>query len=113
MAHQMHDLKQAYAADGSPWATLRLDGGMSANDWVAQDLADMLDLEVERPHNVETTALGAAMLAAVGCGLHATLSDAAAMRSGVSSFVPHMDAATRERRLDQWRALLALELGQA
>lgn len=112
MAHQMHDLKQAYAADGSPWATLRLDGGMSANDWVAQDLADMLDLEVERPHNVETTALGAAMLAAVGCGLHATLSDAAAMRSGVSSFVPHMDAATRERRLDQWRALLALELGQ-
>ena len=42
---------------------------MAANDWLAQDLADMLALEVERPRFVETTALGAAMLAGLGAGL--------------------------------------------
>ena len=41
---------------------------MSVNDWMAQDLANILDLPVERPDFVETTALGAAILAAVGCG---------------------------------------------
>ena len=46
---------------------------MAANDWLAQDLADMLDLEVERPAFVETTALGAAMLAGVGVGLFGSL----------------------------------------
>ena len=61
MAHQMHDLAAAFAADGAPWPALRIDGGMSANDWMAQDLANILDLSVERPAFVETTALGAAM----------------------------------------------------
>ena len=56
---------------------------MAANDWLAQDLADMLDLPVERPAFVETTALGAAMLAGVGCGLFASLEEAAAMRGAV------------------------------
>ena len=56
---------------------------MAANDWLAQDLADMLDLEVERPAFVETTALGAAMLAGVGAGLFGSLEEAAAMRGAV------------------------------
>ena len=55
----------------APGQCLKIDGGMAANDWLAQDLADMLDLTVERPAFVETTALGAAMLAGVGCGLFA------------------------------------------
>ncbi len=66
MAHQTHDLAAAFAADGAPWKTLRIDGGMAANDWMAQDLADVLGIPVERPGFVETTALGAAMLAACG-----------------------------------------------
>ncbi|MFC3174018.1 glycerol kinase [Novosphingobium bradum] len=111
LAHQMHDLEQAYAGDGCVWRSLRLDGGMSANDWVAQDLADILRLPVERPRNVETTALGAAMLASVGCGLHASLSQAAAMRPGVARFVPGMEAGRRAARLDLWHELLARELG--
>ena len=49
MAHQTHDLMTAFAADGAAWECLKIDGGMAANDWLAQDLADMLDLEVERP----------------------------------------------------------------
>ncbi len=81
MAHQTSDLAQAFAADGAHWKTLRIDGGMSANDWMAQDLANMLDLTVERPDFVETTALGAAIAASVGAGLHPDLAGAAkAMR---------------------------------
>src|SRR3546814_2159366 len=49
LAHQCRDLMEAFAADGAAWQSLRIDGGMSANDWMAQDLADMLDLPVERP----------------------------------------------------------------
>ena len=77
MAHQTHDLAQAFAADGAAWKALRIDGGMSANDWMAQDLADMLELPVERPDMVETTALGAAILAGVGAGAFGSLEEAA------------------------------------
>jgi glycerol kinase len=108
MAHQTNDLAEAFAADGAPWSSLRIDGGMSANDWLAQDLADVLDLEVERPDLVETTALGAAMLAGVGAGIFATLEEAAgAMRGSVRHFSPHMDAARRSARLTAWRKAVA------
>ena len=108
MAHQTHGLAAAFAADGAPWHRLRIDGGMSANDWLAQDLADILDLPVERPDFVETTALGAALCAAVGAGLYATLEDAAgAMRGSGREFSPAMEADVREERLARWRRALA------
>lgn len=103
MAHQTHDLMTAFAADGAAWESLRIDGGMAANSWVAQDLADMLDLPVERPAFIETTALGAAMLAGVGRGLFGSLEEAAAMRGAVVTFTPAMDTKTRDERLSAWR----------
>jgi glycerol kinase len=102
MAHQAADLKTAFAADGSDWTKLRIDGGMVANDWLAQDLADMLNVEVERPVFTETTALGAAMLAALGAGLYPSLTAAAVMRGAVSSFTPNMAESSRTTRLDGW-----------
>ncbi|HXG81658.1 MAG TPA: glycerol kinase GlpK [Sphingomicrobium sp.] len=106
-AHQVHDLMQAFAADGEKWERLRIDGGMVANNWLAQDLADMLELTVERPAVVETTALGAAMLAAVGAGIYADLDEAAAAMGGeVTRFEPKMSAEERERRLSGWREAL-------
>jgi glycerol kinase len=110
MAHQTPALARAFAADGAPWQRLRIDGGMSANDWMAQDLADILALPVERPDMVETTALGAGILAAVGAGLFPTLQDAvAAMRGAVRTFTPAMDQSTRSDRLGRWsRALSAV-----
>ncbi|MGH6782396.1 MAG: FGGY family carbohydrate kinase, partial [Sphingomonadaceae bacterium] len=113
MAHQTHDLKSAFAADGADWQTLRIDGGMVANDWMAQDLADMLDLEVERPVFAETTAIGAAMLAGVGAGLFASLHDAAALRGAVARFVPAMDADVRRKRLAGWASAVRSVLGHA
>jgi len=108
-AHQVHDLMTAFEADGVRWERLRIDGGMVANDWLAQDLADMLDIPVERPGFVETTALGAAMLAAVGVGIHADLeSAAAAMDSGVTRFSAMIGKEARARRLNGWREALAL-----
>ncbi len=102
MAHQTHDLKTAFAADGADWAELRIDGGMVANDWMAQDLADILAIDVERPAFIETTALGAAMLAAVGSGLYTSLEDATAMRGGVTRFTPQLGADARRSRLTGW-----------
>ena len=108
MAHQTHDLASAFAADGAPWTHLRIDGGMSANDWMAQDLADILEIEVERPDFIETTALGAAILAAVGCGLHADLETAAlTMRSETTTFSPKMDGDVRTSRLARYSKALS------
>jgi glycerol kinase len=107
-ANQTRDLMEAFAADGAPWESLRIDGGMSANDWLAQDLADVLGIAVERPAMVETTALGAAMLAAVASGWFASLEEAGiAMRGDVRRFAPRMDEAVRNARLGAWREALA------
>jgi glycerol kinase len=110
MAHQANDLKNAFAADGTDWAELRIDGGMITNDWLAQDLADILNITVERPAFIETTALGAAMLAGVGAGLYHTLADTAVMRGTVEQFSAKMDAKLRRTRLDGWASAVARAL---
>jgi glycerol kinase len=111
MAHQTHDLKTAFAADGADWDVLRIDGGMVANDWMAQDMADILNLTVERPRFTETTALGAAMLAGVGCGLYDQLEAAVAMRGAVETFAPDLAPETRATRLDGWAKAVAGVIG--
>ncbi len=108
IANQTYDLATAFANDGAEWECLRIDGGMSANDWLAQDIADILGIAVERPHFVETTALGAAVAAATGVGWFGDLAEAvAAMRGGIDRFEPGMDDATREERLARWAKALA------
>ncbi len=108
MAMQTRDLATAFAADGAAWETLRIDGGMAANDWVAQDLADVLGVPVERPDMLETTALGAAMLAAYGCGWFDSLEGAARTMAGQRSrFVPNMANDVREARIAAWEKALA------
>ncbi|QNQ11591.1 FGGY family carbohydrate kinase [Sphingomonas alpina] len=111
MAHQAHDLKTAFAADGVDWQSVRIDGGMVANDWMAQDLADMLGVSVERPKFAETTALGAAMLAGVGCGLFDGLEAASVMRGSVETFEPAIDADIRAARLAGWKTAVDKVVG--
>ena len=113
MAHQAHDLKTAFAADGQDWQTLRIDGGMVANDWMAQDLADMLGVTVERPVFAETTALGAAMLAGVGVGLFTDLAEAAAMRGDVEQFAPQLGEDERQARLAGWATAVTSAIGDS
>jgi glycerol kinase len=107
MGQQTADLVDALAADGVAAARLRVDGGMVANNWLCQDLADSLGLSVDRPRVIETTALGAAMLAGVGAGIFADLAAAAAVMGGADrSFAPAIDAEVRVARRAQWRAAL-------
>ncbi|MAM37837.1 MAG: glycerol kinase [Erythrobacter sp.] len=109
MAHQTSDLASAFAADGAAWTSLRVDGGMSSNDWMAQDLADIIGLEVERPQFVETTALGAAICASVGAGIHGSLKEAAARMRGVTQkFVPDISPEAREARLARYHKALSV-----
>lgn len=108
MAYQTYDLATAYANDGAKWECLRIDGGMSANDWLAQDIADILNIPVERPHFVETTALGAAVAAATGVGWFDDLRQAVdAMRGKIDRFEPTMDSEVRDERLARWAKALA------
>jgi glycerol kinase len=112
VANQSFELQRAFAADGVDWSSLRIDGGMAANGFLAQDLADLLCLDVERPANVETSALGAAMLAGVGCGLFSSLVEAAAaVRGQTERFSPACDADARDRRIERWdRAVVAVRM---
>lgn len=74
---QTQDLLQAMAKDGVDIRTLRVDGGMVANNWLLQHLADILRVEVDRPQVTETTALGVAYLAGLQVGLYESLEDIA------------------------------------
>ena len=76
-------------------AAIRVDGGMAANDWFCQFLADMLEARVERPAELETTALGAAFLAGLATGVWPNLQALAATWKAAAVFTPRMDAPRR------------------
>ena len=95
-AHQTADLLDAAAADGLKPALIRIDGGMSANDWFAQTLADIVGLTVERPAVTETTAWGAAVLAGLGVGAFSDPADAP--RRPGQRFSPRGDPAPARAR---------------
>jgi glycerol kinase len=81
---------------------------MVVNDWLCQDLADACGLEVERPEIIETTAMGAAVLAGVGQGLFASLEEAAgAMRRVDRRFEPQVGDDARAQRRAAWRTAVA------
>lgn len=108
VAYQTGDLLGAMVADGGHDArTIRIDGGMAANDWFCQFLADMLDTRVERPANIETTAAGAAFLAGLAVGTWNNLSDVAASWTEDRSFVPLMKRGKRAELMKGWREALA------
>ncbi|GAA4008499.1 glycerol kinase GlpK [Sphingomonas humi] len=107
VSHQLVDLAAAFAGAGAEWHKLRIDGGMAVNDWLAQDLADMTRVEVTRPADIETTARGAALLAAVGAGIHPDLNTAAAAMIGEGvRFTPRDLGSERASRLAAWRTAL-------
>jgi glycerol kinase len=95
----LHTMLQA---SGVPLPGLRVDGGAAANDWLLQFQADLLDVPVERPDNVETTALGAAALAGLALGVWPTLEAFTATRRD-TRFTPRMDPGERAARTREWR----------
>jgi glycerol kinase len=82
---------------------VRVDGGMTANDWLMQFLADIIDFPVERPLVSETTALGAAMLALMQTYPSITLHDIEAQWKRDKSFQPSMDSTLRRQLIADWK----------
>ncbi len=106
---QTHDLLAAMKADWQGTQktqasnVLRVDGGMVASDWTMQRLADILDAPVDRPRVLETTALGAAYLAAHDAGLQPAPADFARDWQLEHRFVPELAPALRARKLAGWK----------
>jgi len=103
MAYQTYDLKAAFADDNAAWHELRVDGGMVNNSWMVQNLANILNVRIDRPDFIETTALGAAMLAAVGAGIYANLEEAKIMIGDVKEFNCDMSNEERDALLTGWQ----------
>lgn len=102
VCYQTKDLQRAMQADGQRPNALRVDGGMVANDWLMQFLADVLGSTVDRPVVTETTALGAAYLAALQSGMLASLDDIEAMWQCEQRFEAVMSKQERDDLYGGW-----------
>ena len=108
VCYQTVDLIDAMVADGAARpARLRADGGMAANSWMLQRLADLGDITVERPAVIETTALGAAYLAGLQAGVYRSLDDVAQHWSLDARFEPSLDAGERRTLIGGWHEAVA------
>ena len=112
LAYQTRDVVDTMAAEsGRSLAGMRVDGGAAANDFLMQFQADVLGVAVDRPKLVETTALGAALLAGRGVGLWKSATKLRAVRKPDRIFKPRMKAEKREALYDGWRRAVAAARG--
>ena len=103
IAYQSEDLMQAMIRDsGRTPERLQVDGGASANAFLMQFQADISHIPVVRPQVLETTALGAALLAGLGCGMYSGTEELAGLWKKDLEFTPRMDEATRRMNLRGW-----------
>lgn len=108
IAYQVRDVIVAMERDlGRSVPELRADGGASANPYLMQFQADILDKPVRRPAVAETTAIGAAMLAGLAIGLWSSQAELAIFRRGERVFSPRMSTKMREGLLEGWRDAVA------
>ena len=107
VSYQSQDLLAAMASDGLTPKVVRVDGGMIANDWLAQNLADQLGIDVDRPKVTETTALGAAYLAGLRVGLFASIEALAENWQLDQRFQRQLSADVAEQRYVGWQAAVA------
>jgi len=103
VAYLTSDLFAAMANDGIKPTSLRVDGGMVANDWFLQFLADVLGMQLCRPVVMETTALGAAYLAGRHLGIYGNFEAFAALWRGDGEFEPRITEGQRSDLLDGWQ----------
>ena len=108
VCYQSRDLLTAMAADiGEVPHAIRVDGGMVANNWLMQFLADILGITVERPQVTETTALGVAYLAGLQLGLYPDLAAIAQHWQRQQRFDVGMDESVRQRLYEGWQDAVA------
>jgi len=100
---QTRDLLDAMRADGAALKSLRVDGGMVANDWLMQRMANILGMPVERPRYIESTIRGAAALAGLAAGLYPSLDAISAQWALDRAFEPQLASDEREALYAGWR----------
>ena len=104
---QTQDLLSAMRQDGALPTILRVDGGMVQNSWVTQHLADILQLPVDRPECIETTALGVAYLAGLKAGIFSDVEEIASRWQLEKRFAPDMAPETAHDLYEGWQAAVA------
>ena len=102
IAFQTRELLDAMQSDGGKISSIKVDGGMSNNSFFSQLLADTLKTEIYRPKDIETTALGAAYLAAIGSGF-AKKEDLKEFWKIDKKFLPKNDL---DRKFETWQEYL-------
>jgi glycerol kinase len=108
IAYQTRDVADAMVADsGRRLTALRVDGGAAANDFLLQFQADVLGIPVQRPKMLETTALGAAALAARAAGMWPSGRPPGATGAIERVFRPRLSRAVREEKYARWQAAVA------
>ena len=104
IAYQAHDVIKAMEADAGIRLTgLKVDGGASANDFLMQTQADMIQAQVNRPSCVETTAMGAAYLAGMAVGYWKDQEEVKANWSIDRTFEPEISVEEQEKRMKGWK----------
>lgn len=104
LAYQNEDLLAAMESDiGRKINSLKVDGGVSNNNFVMQFQSDVSDLEVIRYKSIESTALGAAFLAGLEAGLYTSLNDIIENRDIAMKFTPNISEEERNSKLCEWR----------
>jgi glycerol kinase len=112
VAYQTRDLLEAMLEDAgmSKNIALRVDGGMTASDWTMQFLADMIGVGVDRPHCLETTALGAGYLAGLDAGLYPEPEQFQKRWALERHFAPGLSESDRTRKWAGWQTAVAQAL---
>lgn len=104
IAYQSKDLLDAMAADlGSLPESLKVDGGASANRFLMQFQSDIMNIKIIRPEVLETTALGAALLAGLAVGMYKSLDEIASVWEAQDEFTPKMKEEDRNLALKGWQ----------
>jgi glycerol kinase len=104
IAYQTRDVAEAMSQDSGVHLTaLKVDGGATANSFLMQFQADLLNVGVDRPEVMESTALGAAYLAGLGAGIYHSLEDIQALGCQTIHFEPTMAEGQREALYEGWK----------
>jgi glycerol kinase len=103
VAYQSYDLFDAMRKDGLKPKLIKVDGGMVANNWFTQFLSDIINLNVIRPKTLETTALGAAILAGYQIGEFKSLSEIQGKWKKDRVFSPKLNKSLRNNLLQGWK----------
>ena len=103
VAYQTSDLFGALSADGVDVALTRVDGGMAANSWLMQFISDVCAVPLERPANLETTALGVALQAGLVAGIWNSVDDVRNLAGPYEGFTPSMPGNERDALLKDWK----------